>query len=568
MCLTPTDRSTHTLIVGPPGSGKTNLEELIARQDIAKGHSAWVIDGQGPLFHRLAAYSLSKGIDPVLVNPSGGEWICPYNPFRKNGGPISVQVDHRVQATLKAWGQENGDDTPRLERNLRCIYWVLIEQGLTILEASYLIATDWRIRDYLVRGIESELVKQKLFNLFSHSPQQFLNQVESCENRLMRFSSDDPVGQMMGVGTNALDIPKLMDEGGVVLVNLGLSDYLPDTQRRLMGCMLVTELFEHAMRRPKGARPVYLTIDEAGSFVIPEIGKSLDYCRQKGLHMTLSFQHLWQARLEDLKTYKSMKNSARTKIILGVGDRQDALELADDIFTGLADPEVKHELWCLSHRLEDTYLPTFGLGGSAGLGVNNALGTSKSTVKTKGRASTKGSQYSVGSQSGETSGGENTLSTESESWQQSFGKSETESDSDSEGTGLQHTIGLGLNLGLSGSVGLHPATKHIPFMEKKGVQFYSLEDRRWRAAEKLMTQARGHAIVRLPSGAVKHVAIPKPRPVLLKREEFVRLREGAYRKYSLPAAEATRIIKERQERLLSEALAAEDKPFRRSKKLA
>src|SRR5207253_1888478 len=108
--------------------------------------------------------------------------------------------------------------------------------------------------------------------------------------RLMRFLCSGVIRRTMGVGTSVLDFGQIMDEGKILLVNLGLSDTVSEEQRRLIGTLLISEMFEAAMRRPTGSRPHYLYIDEAGLFVTPELGKALDQCRKKGLHVTLAVQ--------------------------------------------------------------------------------------------------------------------------------------------------------------------------------------------------------------------------------------------------------------------------------------
>jgi hypothetical protein len=53
----------------------------------------------------------------------------------------------------------------------------------------------------------------------------------------------------MGVGTNALDFSRCMDNGKIVLVNLAPSNYLSLEQQRLIGTLLITEFYEAALNR-------------------------------------------------------------------------------------------------------------------------------------------------------------------------------------------------------------------------------------------------------------------------------------------------------------------------------
>src|SRR5205823_3920087 len=112
------------------------------------------------------------------------------------------------------------------------------------------------------------------------------------------------------------------NEGKIVLVNLGLSGFVSEEQQRLIGILLINQLFEEAMQRPTGSRPFYLYADEAGLFVTPEIGQAFEQCRKKGLHLNLAFQHLAQFKDQDQRLYKSIKNNAQTKLIFSIADRQ------------------------------------------------------------------------------------------------------------------------------------------------------------------------------------------------------------------------------------------------------
>src|SRR5262249_17240631 len=152
---------------------------------------------------------------------------------------------------------------------------------------------------YLTAGLTNAFIRRKLDDLSHYRPSDFLEQIESVENRLMRFICSDTLRTTMGLGRNALDFRKVMDEGRILAINLATSGHLSDEQRRLIGTMVINEFFEAALERPSGARPFYLYVDEAAKFVTPELAEALEQCRQKGLHMTLIFQHLAQFKTED-----------------------------------------------------------------------------------------------------------------------------------------------------------------------------------------------------------------------------------------------------------------------------
>src|SRR5258706_14702304 len=277
LVLSVRDRSMGLIVVGTVGTGKTTSMAEWIRQDAVARASFTLIDPMGPLYKDTLAflcYLKSIGIpvpEVILFNPSEG-LITPYNPFaRRELGDLGVAVDRRVTAILRAWGQSNSDNTPRLERWLRCLITVLIECGLTLVEAGFLLdRKNAALREHFAAGLRNPMIRAKFEALSNYKPSEFNEQVESVENRLMRFLTSDTMRRMMGTGRKPLDFSQILD-GRILLANLQTSDFLSPEQARLIGTMIVTEEYETALQRPTGARPHGIYIDEAPKFLTPEI---------------------------------------------------------------------------------------------------------------------------------------------------------------------------------------------------------------------------------------------------------------------------------------------------------
>ena len=101
---------------------------------------------------------------------------------------------------------------------------------------------------------------------------------------------------MFGQTEHTIDIRQIMDSGGILFVNL-TRRFLSQDSARLLGTLLVNDFYLTATERPaEGARPFYLYIDECWQFINEDIGRILDECRQFGLHLILSHQHLAQLK--------------------------------------------------------------------------------------------------------------------------------------------------------------------------------------------------------------------------------------------------------------------------------
>jgi hypothetical protein len=663
----------HVLLIGPTGCGKTVTLEDWIRQDIKARRGGCVIDPMGPLFDRLAAYCAyckaigCPGPEIILLNASDGDWVLPVNPCLKREGELSVQVDRRVSATLRSWGQHSGDETPRLEKWLRCLYTVLIEANLTITDAGYLL--DQRaseVRSFIMRGLSDPFIKSRLDQLMRATPREFAEQTESLENRLMRFLCSRHLTRIFGQGSSAIDCRELMDQGKLLLVKAKPSNYFSREQQRLLVTLLLNELFETALERPSGARPFYCYVDEAAQFLTVELAEALEETRQKGLHFILAFQHLAQFKELGIRVYKALKNNVRNKLVFAIPDREDASELADDLIVGLAEPKVKFVHRHLNHLIQDVREKsmtkssgtTQSQGESESRNQSLAQGISASNGRSfgqshgrevgggKARTFTRGRNSETGTSTGHTHSEHEAHSTgfsETNSRQSNFGEnssesthelldknalfggyeqssrshlngrssndstshSRTDTGSDSYDSGDSYTETSNTSKGGSTSLACsrnqqqsenrtlsvnfsrqtdrsttrnqgssigsnhefsrsqnqsitdQPGTRHLPFWEKDP-EHWTLEERRWQAAELFMLQRTGHWFVRTASGVMGFGSTVLPKKFFIRPKQLADLTQFFYEQHSLPTQQADDVLARRKRQLVEDARFALD----------
>src|SRR5574340_256983 len=174
-----------------------------------------------------------------------------------------------------------------------------------------------------------------------------------------------------------------MDEGHVLLVNLASRNKISDDNARLLGTLIVNDLFINARCRPKGSRPFYLYIDECARFINDDIGRILDEGRKFGLHLTLAHQHLNQLKKAGEDIYSSVMTDAKTKVVFGGLDIEDAEILARKMFLGELDLEEPKGI--LNKQTVVGYLKTWvqnyshSSGSALGEGHIASRGTSGTT---------------------------------------------------------------------------------------------------------------------------------------------------------------------------------------------
>jgi hypothetical protein len=137
-----------------------------------------------------------------------------------------------------------------------------------------------------------------------------------------------------------------MDEGEYIVLNLQPRGNFTTSHARMLGRLIIHELFDLAMQRPKEARrPFHVTIDECAAFLSDDIPAMLPQTAKFGLHLTLAHQYLGQLRQESELIYEGVMEQAPAKIVFGLRGYEDACAIAPYILAGEYDFErPKHVL--------------------------------------------------------------------------------------------------------------------------------------------------------------------------------------------------------------------------------
>ncbi len=498
---------THVHGVGASRTGKSKLIEWIARDLIRQAQGFCLIDPHGFLYEdllRWLAY-LQPNRDIILLNPSSTGHVVGFNPFRRGEGELSVQVERRLQATIKVWGQANTDETPLLERGLKCFYHYLLEQEQPIQVASYLLRwSHRRMWAQLAGTIRDQLIREQWQELHSlPRVTEFWDKTSSTWNKLFRFLSSDTLRRVMGLPTNNIDLKEIIENGKILLVNLQPSDWLTEQQGRFIGTLLLNEVWEVVRRRRQtesgGApTPFFLIIDEFQNFLTPDVPKMLNESAKYGLHLFLFHQHLEQLRQDDALVFASMQN-ARTKLVFGGLSRDDARLVAENIFPGQIDlKRVKFlveqtKFWPVYTR-EKVY--------------SCSSGQSSAMTLSSGQAWDPAAQEWIPS------------------------TSQTEAD------------GLSFQEGMADIPFLYP----VPFKEVSSITPYSLEESLWELSDRLMEQYQRHFMIRLPGKPTLAAVTPFVKNWYVRPEILQSYTEELMAGF-LPAAEVDRALLKIEENL-------------------
>lgn len=493
--IDPRARSTHMHIIGSTGEGKSKFMEHLIRQDIIEGNGLCFIDPHGHLYNDLVRWCETKHMldrerpkKIILFDPSETDWAFGFNPLRMSTPDISFHVDAMVKAVAKVWGGEDPDRTPLLKRCLRIIFHVLAEKKLSLLEAGFLLnATDKTVRKFLTADTKDPYIRQEWDYLNTLKPKPFRDEFGSSINRMIEFLNAPIIRNIVGQVEATIDFRKMMDKGHMLLVNLAASDKISDDNARLLGTLIVNDLFLKAKGRPKGSRPFYLYIDECALFINEDIRRILDEGRKFGLHLILAHQHLAQLKKAGEDVYHAVMTDAKTKVIFGGLNTEDARVLAEQVFLGELDLEEAKE--SLSKPVVVDYIRTWLENYSQG--KSSSSGGSRTTGRAGGDSQGSSESQSVtpsqdpfGSDQIVTTTGSNRGS--SSSWSEGETSSWSETESDSSGI----------------SEALKPVLKEMP------TQVFSLEEQIYKAMAIMVDQPMRHAIIKLPKKHTRMVRAP------------------------------------------------------------
>jgi len=546
--LGPVERNTHMHVIGSAGSGKSKFLEWMIRGDLRNRQGFCLLDPHGTLYEDVLKYCAYKVVssDIILLNPASPDVVIGFNPFQRSpGGDVSVQVDRRIKATMHAWNVEDTDQTPTLERTLRLIYTVLIEQNLSLPLAQHLVDFNAQeIRDHLVGNLESPLIQREWQELQRLRATDWRAEVLSAKNRLFRLLSSSALTRFVGLPRPGLNVQQVMDEGKILLVNLRPSDQLSRENARIFGALLVNEFFEAALRRQedragRDPRPYYLYIDEFQEFVSLDISKMLDQVRKFGLFAILSHQRFGQLS-EDL--IDSLSN-CHIKAVFGGLPVKWARYMAEEMFIGDLDPK-KIKVAIYQTKCWPTY--TRDKVYTKGTTHSTIVGSTESFASGLSSANATGSFFQPNDWFGSTLAGTSSIASSGSSQMSGRGSSSGEAHG-----GIESEADI-------------PILLPVPFQELSSVQYYSPEEQLIDLTAALKNQFPRHCFIKIGRAQTQPMLVPLVKEVRTP-QNYVRYVDSLFTKHNaIPAAEADRLIKDQEHALLQAASSSSSKDSGRS----
>lgn len=291
------DRFSHIYIIGKTGTGKSTLMEGMALQDLKRGKGFALIDPHGDLVERVAARAARSGRrDVIYLNASDPKQPYGYNPLRQvRGDFIALAASGLMEVFKKMWPDAWG---VRMEHILRNVLMALLEQPNATLHDVLRVMSDRHFRKDIVRSLRNEAVRtflEKEFERFSFGYR--ADGTAPIQNKVGAFLADPLLNRILTTPEKDLHIRNIMDDSGVLLVNLA-KGRLGDDSSSLLGGLLVTTIGLAAYTRAdipaNKRRDFFVYVDEFQSFTTLALSNMLSELRKYRVGFTVAHQYLNQ----------------------------------------------------------------------------------------------------------------------------------------------------------------------------------------------------------------------------------------------------------------------------------
>ena len=299
------DRRRHTYIIGKTGTGKSQLLEEMAIQDIRAGHGVAIIDPHGDLIDGiLARVPPERAEDVIYFDPSDDERPMGLNMLEAT----TEQQKHMVTTSIvglmyKLYDpMKTGIIGPRFEHAIRnAMLTVMAEPGNTFVEIVRAL-TDSHFVQELLPKVQDPIIRRYWTDQIAQTADFHKSEVlDYIVSKFGRFVTNKLMRNIIGQSQSSFNFRKVMDEGKILLVNLSKGK-VGEENSNFLGLILVPRILISAMSRQEipeeERRDFYLYVDEFQNFATPDFAQILSEARKYRLKLIVANQFIGQMEEE------------------------------------------------------------------------------------------------------------------------------------------------------------------------------------------------------------------------------------------------------------------------------
>lgn len=310
------DRFRHFYLIGQTGTGKSQMLNYMARQDLKnKDVGMCFIDPHGDEAENLLGWIPRERADDVVFfdpadteRPMGLNMLEADTPEEKDF--IALEA---MNMMIKMFGNEVFG--PRIQDYFRngCLTLMDNPEGGCITDIVKLF-TDEAYQKVLVERVKNPIVKSFWTQQMAMTGQREKSEmIPYFAAKFGQFVTNTMIRNIMGQAKSSFDIGKIMDERKILIVKLS-KGLIGDINANLLGMILVNKIQVAAMRRqnmPSNERaPFFLYVDEFQNFVTDAFESILSEARKYRLGLVIAHQYIDQI----LDTGMGSKGGAQEKV--------------------------------------------------------------------------------------------------------------------------------------------------------------------------------------------------------------------------------------------------------------
>lgn len=340
LSLSARDALQHCLVIGPTGSGKSELLAQLVLQDIWSDRAVVLVDPKGTelidsVLDRLPAERLG---DVVIIDPS--ERRQPVGIDVLAGSDPELQADQVQHIFTEIYGADVLG--VRSRDILYCGALSLARAGYSICDLPALL-TNPAMRRQVISQLDDPFVLEPFWNWFDHAIGDGERQTVTAPlaNKLRPFQRT-ALRNLLGAVTPRFAMADVFTKRRILLVSLGAGVIGPEAAQ-LLGALIVSQLWNATLTRasiePARRHPTMVYLDEFASVVkLPtSLADVLSQARGLGVGVTMAAQHVAQL---PTNIRSDALNNTKSKIIFQLGS-DDAAVFARQLGSGLRPADIQ-----------------------------------------------------------------------------------------------------------------------------------------------------------------------------------------------------------------------------------
>ena len=296
------DRRRHMYIIGQTGTGKSVFLFSLALQDIKAGRGVAIIDPHGADLNMLLEKIPEERMDDVVLfdasdieRPLGINILEWHNEEQQN-----MIINAFIALLYKLYDpNRQGIMGPMLERTIRNVMLTaMTDREATMIDVLRLL-TDQEYYKKFLPNLKDPLVKRYWTDEVANTSDFHKSEkMGYFTSKFDRFVTERAMRNIIGQPKSAIDIPKIMAEKKILLVDLSKGK-IGEENSQFLGLLLVPKILGAALARSQylgntDFPDFYLYVDEFQNFATPDFATILSEARKYKLNLLVANQFIGQ----------------------------------------------------------------------------------------------------------------------------------------------------------------------------------------------------------------------------------------------------------------------------------